>query len=265
MEKQMAKEQPVKELPAKEQPATQKQIVVKAQPQPEQVTVAADTSGRDMFDAANDGDCARMLTLLDAGAEADEMAKAKDMDGNTFQTTALIEAVGENHEEAVNLLLDHRADSNLARSEEGFTPLMGAAQCGRLSMLDTLLQHGANIDAVDEDGDSAFHFACFQANADCAEVLAKHGCDVSLRNEDGHTGVHLASMNKHRAAVYCVQRVIREKEQEKEIADAAKVALEAEAETVARLKSQEECCQPQEEAAEEAQEAGGRRCSEGSS
>ena len=46
---------------------------VPPQPELEQSAVAVDTSGDDLCNAAKDGDCARMLTLLDAGAEADEM------------------------------------------------------------------------------------------------------------------------------------------------------------------------------------------------
>ena len=43
----------------------------------------------------NDGDCARMWSLIDTGALVDEIVDATDANGNVFQTTSLIQAVSE--------------------------------------------------------------------------------------------------------------------------------------------------------------------------
>ena len=94
--------------------------------------------------------------------------------GKTIQSTTLLQAVYKDHQEAANLstvLLDHKADLDLADSD-GFTPLMAAAQEGRLSILDTLPYHGAAIDAVNKYGWSS---------RSTALALAKHGCDMTLR------------------------------------------------------------------------------------
>ena len=90
----------------------------------------------DLYNAAKEGnkegeaDCARMLKLLDAVAEADGMVDAKDTNGKVVQTTALMQVVWNNRLEAVELLLDHKADPNLVctlADSDGFTPLMCAA------------------------------------------------------------------------------------------------------------------------------------------
>ena len=154
-----------------------------------------DTSEADLFIAANDGDCGRMLALLDRGAEADEsdeMVGGKTAGGKTIQSNALIQAAWKNRQEAINLLLDHRADPNCANSN-GMAPLMMAAQEGHLPIVKTLLQHDdAAINAIDMGDYSAFHLACFYANTDCALILAKHGCDMTLRNDNGETGKEMA-------------------------------------------------------------------------
>ena len=104
--------------------------------------------------AAGDCDFGKMRELLDGGASANQMIDTKDENGETNQATALINAVYYNHQEAVNLLLDHKADPNRA-SSTGCTPLMMAAQQGRPSILETLLERGVIIDAVDTSGGSA--------------------------------------------------------------------------------------------------------------
>ena len=67
-------------------------------------------------------------------------------------------------------------------------------------MLDTLLERGAVIDAVDNTGDSAFHYACSQGNADCALTLAKVGCDITLRDINGETGKEIRRSPSAKAA-----------------------------------------------------------------
>ena len=128
-----------------------------------------------------------------------------------FQTTALIEAVWKNRQDAVNLLLDHKADSSLATSD-GMTPLTMAAQEGWSRILDTLLQPATVIVAVSLKGNSPVHHACFNGKPDCAEFLAKHGCDMTLRIKDGNTGLQIAQKKGHRAVVaMLLRRIVAEK------------------------------------------------------
>ena len=80
-----------------------------------------------------------------------------------------------NQEQAIELLLDHRADPSIASSDGG-TALMSAARHASLSIVRKLIKHGADKDAVDpENGCTAFHIACLKGNADCAAELATAG------------------------------------------------------------------------------------------
>ena len=105
-----------------------------------------------------------------------------------YQGTALCMAAVHGHLEAARLLLDGGADPSLANSGGG-TPLMVAAGEGQLEVLRLLLGRGAAVDAVDPgDGTTAFHWACVNNSADCAEALVRAGCDVGTKDKLGETG-----------------------------------------------------------------------------
>jgi hypothetical protein len=56
----------------------------------------------------------------------------------------------------------------------------------------------AEIDSMDERGYTAFHLACGNDHADCAEVLVDANCDTTKRNSAGLTGWQLAErLHKH--------------------------------------------------------------------
>jgi hypothetical protein len=92
------------------------------------------------------------------------------------------------------------ADPRLPVDGNG-TPLMTAAWCGRLEMLQLLLARGVDPNAVCESiGYTALHNACLtplstrypRRVADCVEVLVRAGCDVDAEDRKGRTGKQLA-------------------------------------------------------------------------
>ena len=48
---------------------------------------------------------------------------------------------------------------------------------------------------------TAFHFACFNNQPDCAEVLMQAGCDVGTKDINGETGAEVAERLGHAAVV----------------------------------------------------------------
>ncbi|OQR91012.1 hypothetical protein THRCLA_09121 [Thraustotheca clavata] len=61
-------------------------------------------------------------------------------------------------------LLEHRGSN-------GRTPLMVAAAKDHLACLELLLRNGANINAIDDQGNNALHYACFQGGVTTAQFL----------------------------------------------------------------------------------------------
>lgn len=49
------------------------------------------------------------------------------------------------------------------------------------------------MNARDEKGRTALHFACGMVPADCARLLLDAGADVHARDKDGYTPLHMAA------------------------------------------------------------------------
>jgi ankyrin repeat protein len=191
---------------------------------------ALEALGGQLYDAAVDGDGPAVSRLLAAGADPNMFVTAEDRrDRTVVQVTALSEAAHSNNLEVVRLLLKGGADPELARSDGG-TPLMIAAEHGQSEVLQLLLgvtpgfRDGAW--SVREDGRrvgietvstsknghrrTAFHFACFNNQPDCAEVLMQAGCDVGTKDINGETGAEVAERLGHAAVVARLIRVAQQ-------------------------------------------------------
>ena len=81
-------------------------------------------------------------------------------------------------------------------------PLICAAGRGDLAELEALLAAGADMEARDEeDGATAFHWACNSGRLECARALAAAGCDVAAASTEGGTALMLAANKGHPAVV----------------------------------------------------------------
>ncbi|GBM40117.1 Ankyrin-3 [Araneus ventricosus] len=80
------------------------------------------------------------------------------------------------------------------RLENGFSLLHLASVNGHLSIVETLLKFGAEIDAtVDGNGMTALHLATKYGHTEIMEVLVEKKADVDIQSVDGQTPLHLAS------------------------------------------------------------------------
>ena len=121
--------------------------------------------------------------------------------------TAFLMAADRGDTAMMRVLLELGADPFLTNAK-GTTPLMAAAGFGTSSPLEEagteldaleavrfLLELGANIDAVNKDGDTAIHGAAFAHFPGVAELLAESGADPrvwSAPNERGLTPLLIA-------------------------------------------------------------------------
>jgi palmitoyltransferase len=75
-------------------------------------------------------------------------------------------------------------------------------------MISLLLQHGADVNAVDDDGMSALHWACLRGHSGAARALILAGARYDLKDKvDGATAQTMAKNKGHRGVVELLQRV----------------------------------------------------------
>lgn len=102
------------------------------------------------------------------------------------------------------LLLEHGADADQA-ANNGVKPkdilrsiikgknkeLLNSVD-GPLDKITNIINAGANINAVDENGNSCLHLAVLHGRCDLIKFLITNGVNVNVVNNDGETPLHLA-------------------------------------------------------------------------
>ncbi|KAL2738045.1 E3 ubiquitin-protein ligase MIB2-like isoform X3 [Vespula squamosa] len=87
------------------------------------------------------------------------------------------------------LLLDAGA-SLRAIDEDGDTPLHYAAFGNQPEIMELLLSRGAAINAVNNGKCSALHVAVNKQHVQCVKILLRYNCDVNLQDSYGDTALH---------------------------------------------------------------------------
>ena len=143
---------------------------------------AADRPIGDQFvSAIESADIRAVRTLIEDGAAADTPIVYGD-----FSTTPLIKAADGGKLAIVKLLLEKGARVD-GRSTDGQTPLMAAVMRGFDDVVEVLLAAGADVKARDSRGNSAFGIAVFGAKLEIADLLLAKGGDPD--EADPSTGI----------------------------------------------------------------------------
>jgi ankyrin repeat protein len=107
--------------------------------------------------------------------------------------TPLIGASWRGHLETLQWLLHRGADPNLSDEESGWAALHLAARDGNLIVARTLLQHNADPNIQNRDGEIPLHTASRRGRPNVSRLLLEHGAVVNARSKNGATPLHLAS------------------------------------------------------------------------
>ena len=148
-----------------------------------------------IFDAAIDGDCARLRALIAAGQDVN----ARNFSG----CTPLHFAADNGRADAVALLLEHGADVGSRRTGLGSTPLHKAASesCPRCIAL--LLAAGADVNAKTTNSNTpllnvGLNYTSRQRKLACASLLIQAGARVNDANDYGEKPIWAAINRGHR-------------------------------------------------------------------
>ncbi|CAG0926531.1 hypothetical protein RHDC3_00071 [Rhodocyclaceae bacterium] len=188
----------------------------------------------ELFDAAKEGNAAKVRKLLKAradvnytesiqrteGGAVDEISPlmAATMAGsldtvkvlvaggawvnylNSMAVNSLWIAAHNGNLEIVKHLAAHGAYINNSNSED-VTPLMAAAMNGHLEVVKFLVAKKAHIDEIHKEGDSALMFAVARGHSDIARFLIDAGADLTVQNEFGVTALIIAAAEGNEAIV----------------------------------------------------------------
>lgn len=77
------------------------------------------------------------------------------------------------------------------------TALMRAADKGDLRAVRNLIAAGADVNRQDEDGETALMIAADDGYTEIVQALIDAGADTNLRNEDGETALDIAIEERH--------------------------------------------------------------------
>jgi uncharacterized protein len=175
--------------------------------------VASGQSLEEVFKAARNNDPQAMTELLDRGLdpnstnrEGDTLLMVAAMRGysdlvqillahkaavdrrNRYGDTALLMASLEGHLEVAKLLVEHGAKVN----RKGWTPLGYAAFGGDAAVVRYLLSKGADVNALQPNGDTPLMLAARKDHVDAARELLFADADFDYRGPSGETALGLA-------------------------------------------------------------------------
>ena len=117
------------------------------------------------------------------------------VDRSLYKVPALAVAASKGYYEVVMMLImEGKVNVDQKCSQNGYTALMWAAQCGHVAIIQFLLQSEANVNARDDfDGCSALGLAASGGHAAAVEVLLQAGANVHETENYGWTALIWAS------------------------------------------------------------------------
>jgi hypothetical protein len=115
--------------------------------------------------------------------------EAKDKDG----ATPLHVAAMKGHASVVEMLVQAGADMDAREGAHGLTTLHIAASQGHASVVEVLIQAGANKEAKAMQGWTPLHVAAMKGRASVVEVLVAAGAAKEAKDENGWTPLWLAN------------------------------------------------------------------------
>eukprot|EP00727_Mastigamoeba_balamuthi_P012208 m51a1_g761 hypothetical protein (228) ;mRNA; r:555311-556321 len=139
----------------------------------------------EFFEAAREGNLDRVRTFIETqGTPVDK----RDDD----QRTAVHWAAAGGHVELLRYLLGRGAAAQPS-DESGWTPLMSASSAGRAAAVRVLaFDSSVDVNAVNERGCTALHYACSKGHAEAASLLLQKGARVAVKDSTGMTPLHRA-------------------------------------------------------------------------
>ena len=126
--------------------------------------------------------------------------EALSQKGVSFSQQAFVENAERGNLAVAGLFLEAGMSPEVFRAFDGYTPLIAASESGRLATVELLLNHGANVNAIDKDKQTALMRAAAAGRLDVVRLLIDRGADLARKDKLGQTALRLAA-NRNQGAV----------------------------------------------------------------
>eukprot|EP00808_Paulinella_micropora_P023775 g60509.t1 len=157
-----------------------------------ELTPAFDADGSTpppLWAACKEGDAALVKQLLLQGKH--------NLDDTFWQgRTAVYMAAKNGHESCLSMMLEARADINLA-NHQGMSPVCAAVREDKERCLSLLIEHKANLDRPNSDGHSPVFLASQLGQLSCLDLLIEAKADIHQRNRHKQTPMFIAGVSGH--------------------------------------------------------------------
>ncbi len=107
--------------------------------------------------------------------------------------------------EVGRVLIEHGAEVE-ALDWSGRTPLHWAAQVGLVDVADLLIQGGADVDRQEQDGSTPLHWAAQEGHHEIVRLLLARGAKPDVKNQAGSTPLHWGAW---RGKLQAVEELLR--------------------------------------------------------
>eukprot|EP00439_Symbiodinium_sp_Y106_P036153 s221_g4.t1 len=151
------------------------------------------------FCSVHDEEIRQFIGLSAAGRAAEVEAKLQlplDPNNRANGLSALLSASDGGHLHVVQLLLEARADADVA-GNQGMTPLISASAQGHVDVVRVLLEAGARKDAANIQGKTALLTAALNRQLETVTLLLEFGANKNCADVEGITPLIAAARSGH--------------------------------------------------------------------
>ncbi|KAM6227391.1 death-associated protein kinase 1 isoform 2-T2 [Spheniscus humboldti] len=117
---------------------------------------------------------------------------------DSFVMKAIIHAINDDNVPGLQHLLGSLSNYDVNQpNKHGTPPLLIAAGCGNIQMLQLLLKRGSRIDVQDKAGSNAIYWASRHGHVETLKFLNDNKCPLDVKDKSGETALHVAARYGH--------------------------------------------------------------------
>ncbi|XP_035235044.1 death-associated protein kinase 1 [Anguilla anguilla] len=113
---------------------------------------------------------------------------------DSFVMKAIIHAINDDNVPGLQHLLGSLTSYDVNQpNKHGTPPLLIAAGCGNIQIIDVLMRKGAEIQAHDKSGSNAVYYAARHGHVGTLKFLHEKECPLDIQDKSGETALHVAA------------------------------------------------------------------------